>query len=68
MGKYTVTNDFYVVELQDSNIILGVQCLVSLGNYFVYYQAMEMKFKAANGRKGVLRGMSNDARRIISSK
>jgi hypothetical protein len=68
LGNYTVTDDFYVVELQDTNIILGVQWLVSLGKHFVDYQAMELEFKAVDGRKVVLRGMSNDAPRIISTK
>jgi predicted aspartyl protease len=61
LGNYTVTDDFYVVELQDTNIILGVQWLVSIGKHSVDYQAMELEFKEADGRKVVLRGMSNDA-------
>jgi hypothetical protein len=44
LGNYTVTDDFYVVELADTNIILGVQWLVSLGKHFVNYQAMELEF------------------------
>ena len=35
LGNYIVTNDFYVVELPDTNIILGVQWLVSLGKNYV---------------------------------
>jgi hypothetical protein len=58
-----VTDNFYVVEIQDTNLILGVQWLVSIGKNSVDYQAMEMEFKAAN-MKVVLRGMSNDIPRI----
>jgi hypothetical protein len=68
LGNYTVTDDFYIVDLQDTNVILGVQWLVSIGKHLVDYQAMEMEFKAADGRKVVLRGMSNDAPRIVSAK
>jgi hypothetical protein len=68
LGNYTVTDDFYVVEMQDTNIILGVQWLGSIGNNFVDNQAMELEFKATNCRKVVLRGMSNDAPKIVSAK
>jgi len=27
LGNYTLTNEFYVVELADTNVVLGVQCL-----------------------------------------
>jgi hypothetical protein len=67
LGNYTVTDDFYVVELPDTNIILGVQWLVSLGKHYVNYQAMELEFRAADGRKVVLRGMTSGAPRIVSA-
>jgi hypothetical protein len=31
LGNYTLTNLFYVVDLADTNIVLGVQWLQSLG-------------------------------------
>ena len=68
LDNCTVIDDFYVVELQDTNVILGVQWLVSIGKHSIDYQAMEMEFKAADGRKVILWGMSNDAPRIVSSK
>jgi hypothetical protein len=65
LGNYMVTDDFYIVGLPDTNIILGVQWLVSLGKHYVDYQAMELEFRAANGRKVVLRGMTSGAPRIV---
>jgi len=62
-----VTDDFYVVELPYINIILGVQWISSLGNNYVDYQAMELEFRAANGSKVVLRGMTSGASRIVST-
>jgi hypothetical protein len=47
---------------------LGVQWLVSIGKHSVEYQAMELEFKVVDGKMVVLRGMSNDALRIISTK
>jgi hypothetical protein len=37
LGNYTVTDHFYVVELPNTNIILGVQWLISLGKHYVDY-------------------------------
>jgi hypothetical protein len=47
---------------------LRVQWLVSTRRHTFDYKVVELEFKAANGRKLVLRGMSNDAPRIISTK
>jgi hypothetical protein len=30
LGNHTTTDDFYVMELPDTNVILGVQWLVSI--------------------------------------
>jgi hypothetical protein len=67
LGNYTMMDDFYVVGLPDTNIILGIQYLVSLGKHFVDYQAMELEFMAVDDRKVVLMGMiSRDPRTIAS--
>jgi hypothetical protein len=68
LGNYTLTDDFYVVELADTNVVLGVQWLYSLGKHSINYQAMELEFKGVDGKKVVLRGMSNGAPRIVLSK
>ena len=31
MGTYTLTDNFFVVEISDTNVILGVQWLITLG-------------------------------------
>jgi hypothetical protein len=71
LGNYTVIDDFYVVEIVDTNIILCVQWLVSLRKQLVNYQAIELEFRELDGRKVVLRGMrcmSNGAPKIFSAK
>jgi len=45
LGNYTLTDDFYLVELLDTNIILGFQWLVSLRKHYVDYQTMELEFR-----------------------
>lgn len=37
--------DFYVVDVDDTDMVLGVQWLHSLGEYTTNYQTMELKFK-----------------------
>jgi hypothetical protein len=44
LDNYRVTHDFYVVELQDTNVMLGVQWLVSIGRHMVNYEDMELEF------------------------
>lgn len=67
-GNYIVTNDFYVVDLGDANVILGIQWLHSLGKCSQNFQTMELKFRAVDGKKVVLWGMENGALKIVSSK
>jgi hypothetical protein len=68
LGNYTLTDDFYVVELADTKVVLGVQWLYSLGKHSINYQAMELEFRATNGKKVVLRDMSNGSLRIVLAK
>jgi hypothetical protein len=68
LGKYTLTNNFYVVDLVDTNIVLGVKWLHSLGEITINYQVMEMIFNTTNEKKVVLRGMSNGGPKIVSTK
>jgi hypothetical protein len=44
LGKYTLTQDFYVVDIPDTNIILGVQWLSTLVPITTNYKTMEMSF------------------------
>jgi hypothetical protein len=36
LGNYTMIDTFYVVDLSDTDVVLGVQWLYSLGNVNVY--------------------------------
>ena len=52
VGKYTFVDSFYVVNVANTNVVLGVQCLYSIGEHTVNYQIPKMKFQDS---KGVLR-------------
>jgi len=68
LGNYTLTDNFYVVDLADTDIVLGVQWLHSLGEITINYQVMEMTFNIENIKRVVLRGMSNGNPKIVLAK
>jgi hypothetical protein len=68
LGNYTVRDTFYVVDLLDTDVVLGVQWMITLGKITTNYQTLEMGFRDQYGKKVVLRGMSIGAPRTVSSK
>jgi hypothetical protein len=63
LGNYTVRDTFYVVDLSDTDVVLGVQWMITLGKITTNYQTLEMGFRDQDGKKFVLRGMSTGAPR-----
>jgi hypothetical protein len=68
LGNYTVRDTFYVVDLSDTDVVLGVQWMITLGKITTNYQTLEIGFKDRDGKKVVLRGMSTRAPRTVSAK
>jgi hypothetical protein len=68
LGRYTLTRDFYVVDIPDTNIILGVQWLSTLGPITTNYKTMEMSFNSKYGKRIMLKGMTGDAPRVVIAK
>jgi hypothetical protein len=68
LDNYTVGDTFYVVDLSDIDVVLGVQWLINLGKITTNYQTLEMGFIDSEGKRIVLRGMSIGAPRTISAK
>ena len=68
LGNYTMRDTFYVVDLIETNVLLGVQWLITLGKISTNYQTLEMGFRDDEGKKIVLRGMSTRAPRTMSTK
>jgi hypothetical protein len=68
LGNYTVRDKFYVVDLSDTDVVLGVQWMITLGKITTNYQTLEMGFRDQDGKKVVLRGMSTGAPRTVSAK
>jgi hypothetical protein len=68
LGNYTMRDTFYVVDLFDTDVVLGVQWLITLGKISTNYQTLEMGFRDSEGKRIVLRGMSTGAPRTVSAK
>jgi hypothetical protein len=68
LGNYTLTDTFYVVDLSDTDAVLGVQWLYSLGEIGFNYQTLTMSFKDVSGSRVVLRGMPTRAPQAVSAK
>ena len=44
MGTYTLIDHFFVVDIPDTNMILGVQWLITLGKVTIDWKALEMEW------------------------
>lgn len=44
MGTYTLTDHFFVINIPDTNIILGAQWLITLGKVTTDWKALEMEW------------------------
>ena len=58
MGTYTVTDHFFVVNIPDTNVVLGVQWLITLGKVTTNWEALEMEWDdKKTGKHEKIRGM-----------
>jgi hypothetical protein len=67
LGNYK-RDTFYVVDLSDTDVVLGVQWLITLGKISTNYQTLEMGFRDNDGKKVVLMGMWTGAPKTVSTK
>jgi hypothetical protein len=68
LGRHELVQDVYVMNLPDTNIIIGVQWLSTLGPITTNYKTMEMYFVGEGGRKVVLRGMTGNSAGVVTAK
>lgn len=67
MGNYFVTNHFFVVEVPNTNVVMGVQWLYSLGWVTTNWRKLEMDFTGPDGKLVVLRGMHSYPLQTVST-
>ena len=58
MGTYTLTDHFFVVDIPDTNVILGVQWLITLGKFTTYWETLQMEWvDRKSGKNKMIKGM-----------
>jgi len=67
MGNYSMTDRFFVVDVSDTNIVMGVQWFYCLGRVTKYRRKLEMEFMGPDGRMVLLRGMHSYTPQIMST-
>jgi hypothetical protein len=68
LGRHDLAQDFYCMDLPNTNIILGVQWLSTLGPITTNYKTMEMSFTEEIAKMVVLRGMTGNTPRVVTAK
>ena len=66
IGNYTFVDSFYVVDVADTNVVLGVKSLYSIGEHSVNYQILEMKFQDSIGVLRVVRGQHTYPKQVVN--
>jgi hypothetical protein len=67
MGNYSMTDDLFMMDIPDTNVVLGVQWIYSIGRYTTDQRTMDMEFIGSYGKKVVLRAMRQYPPKIVSS-
>eukprot|EP00253_Pinus_taeda_P022227 PITA_22227 len=68
MGTYTLTDHFFVVNILDTNMVLGVQWLITLGKVTTYWKALEMEWDdEKTGRHEKIQGQHTYLPQTISA-
>ena len=66
MANYTVTEDFFRVDLDDMEVILGIQWMETLDEYTQSFKWMDFTF-VVDGKKVVLHRMANKGPKEVSA-
>jgi len=67
MGNYSLTDQFFTVDVPDTNVVLGVQWLYSLRRVTTDWQKLEMEFLGPDGEMVLLRGMHSYPPQTVSA-
>ena len=67
IGYYTLKDNFYVSNVVNTNLVLGVKRLYSIGEYSTNYKVQEMSFKNTDGKQIVLKGINTCSKQVVSS-
>ena len=66
IGNYTFVDSFYVVDVADNNIVLGVKWLYYIGDNSLNYKIPEMQFQDSKGVLRVVRGQHTYPNQVVT--
>ena len=66
IGNYTFVDSFYVVDVANTNVILGVKWMYYIGEHSVNYQIPEMKFQDSTSVLRVVRGQHTYPNQVVT--
>jgi hypothetical protein len=66
--RYNLAQELYVMDLPNTNVIIGVQWLSTLGPITSKYKTMEMSFNSEEGKRVTLKGLIENAPRVVLAK
>lgn len=67
MGNYSVINNLFFIDVQDTNVVMGVQWLYLLVHVAIDWKKLETKFVGPGGKLVVLRGMHSYPLQTVST-
>lgn len=67
MGNYLMTDHFFMVDVLDTNVVMGVQWLYSLGRVTIDWRQLVMEFTRMDVKPVVLRGMYSHPPQRVSA-
>ena len=67
LGSYTLINDFYVIDIEELNVVLGFQWLCTVSPRLTDFKPMQLSF-TAHGKRVLLQGLCSDAPRVVSAR
>ena len=64
LGGIKIQDDFYVVDIGDIEVVIGVQWLQTLEEYRINHHTMELEFEW-DGKEVVLKGLSQNGPMMV---
>lgn len=66
--NYALMDDFYVVELIDTNVVLVVKWLITIERHWKDYNSMEMEWVTPKAKRVWLKGITTRASKFVKTK
>ena len=66
VGNYTFVDSFYVLDVDGTNVVLGVKWMYYIGEHTINYQILEKKFQDSKVVLRVVRGKHTYPNQVVN--